>query len=693
MDTEEFSPNHFGSLCYVNDHVGFFGTIKSSPADFVVTEIDVSGNLVTDACNTANEKCEIEFEKNDTKATRKQKNDAEIKRVKYGVSALVNDKCMAGAKNANPFNDNTADFELDHIDFLHYFLDLSVQESLDQFSCSVKTAWRSHKVEDQLNELSLGLFTDKNERALIHSAVRQTYPFLLTFTKATELLVKPNQDYQELCNLTSEEEADGFFIFLDAKLENSTFTFKPDDCKEHRTAVHHFISKKFGKLLETKSFSEKGISGLQKLCISVRLREKKGSSRKRKSMDVINKEDLYTGFTLQKENLETLEAISYLASSLGVLPSDFSYAGIKDKKAITYQAMVVRKVAPERLKQVESIIGKKSMKLHNIHTENKPLRLGWLSGNNFSIIVRNIKNHSNDASVKIQERIGEAVQNIKEKGFLNYYGPQRFGKVQNSQSNDIGLALLKEEMEKAVKLLLTPDNTEDPVNNAKKHFIQTEDAKGALALMPDYKIRERMLLRAINRYGANQEGYTRAWFSIPHSMRIFYVHAFCSKVWNEAASYRFKSYGLKVVEGDLVLCNQDDNSLLSDKVSVHIVTKEEEMSNKYSINQVVLPMPGYSIKYPANKIGEWYNETLAEAGLQACSFRVSSLQLNIPGCYRHILKHPYKLSYELNLGDQIETEKLTNDGMSLKPYLVLKFKLDSSCYATVCLREIMKCNF
>lgn len=56
----------------------------------------------------------------------------------------------------------------------------------------------------------------------------------------------------------------------------------------------------------------------------------------------------FSAFTLQKENLEMFEAIGFLAVILGVIPSDFSYAGLKDKKAITYQAMVVRKVTPER---------------------------------------------------------------------------------------------------------------------------------------------------------------------------------------------------------------------------------------------------------------------------------------------------------------------------------------------------------
>lgn len=57
---------------------------------------------------------------------------------------------------------------------------------------------------------------------------------------------------------------------------------------------------------------------------------------------------IVSAFTLQKENLETLEAIGLLAVELDVLPSDFSYTGIKDKKAITLQPMVVKKVTPER---------------------------------------------------------------------------------------------------------------------------------------------------------------------------------------------------------------------------------------------------------------------------------------------------------------------------------------------------------
>lgn len=70
--------------------------------------------------------------------------------------------------------------------------------------------------------------------------------------------------------------------------------------------------------------------------------------------------------------------------------------------------------------------------------------------------------------------------------------------------------------------------------------------------MPAYKARERLMLRALHRYGSGQEGCIRGWLSLPHSMRVFYLHSYCSRVWNEAAKYRLQILGLKTVHGDLV---------------------------------------------------------------------------------------------------------------------------------------------
>lgn len=47
--------------------------------------------------------------------------------------------------------------------------------------------------------------------------------------------------------------------------------------------------------------------------------------------------------------------------------------------------------------------------------------------------------------------------------------------------------------------------------------------------MPFSKPRERLMLRALNRYGTSPEGCTQAWLSLPHSTRVFYPHAYCSR--------------------------------------------------------------------------------------------------------------------------------------------------------------------
>ncbi|NXP73466.1 PUS7L protein, partial [Ramphastos sulfuratus] len=692
------------SFSYVTEHIGFCGTIKKSPSDFVVTEIEMPQHLLRDTrADLLHGNSEALLEQSSLCLQQRKKLRTQPAGVcadgRGGGGGLPSGEChpsRAGSEcSTSPnktYREGDAELKsgLEEDGVFYSLLGKHKSELLHKFACELKDVWDSESNTDpSTGEFSLGLVLDRKSRADLHSAVRQKYPFLVTVTKDNEMIVKGNADYRELRQLVTEKETSDFFKFLDAKVENSTFSFEPDGNKEHRKVVHHFINRRFGKLLETKSFTVTDVSDQPSMAITVRFREKSWP-RKRSGGGFQEKQDLYTAFTLQKENLETLEAIGFLAAELGVLPSDFSYTGIKDKKAITYQPMVVKKVTPDRLKEIGSRMEKKGMRIHNIHSAFQHLRLGQLKGNHFDIVVRNLKHHSQDSSADLKERISEAMENVETKGFVNYYGLQRFGQGKNVQTDQIGLALLNEKMVKAVKLFFTPEDTDDPVNNAKRYFLQTEDAKGALMMLPEFKVREKMLLRALNRYGVNHEGCTKGWLSIPHSMRIFYVHAYCSKIWNEAASYRLQIYGSKVVEGDLILEESVEDISLNDKV--HVITAPEESANKYSINQVVLPMVGHSIRYPSNRVGQWYHERLSKDELQMCKFRVSSLQLNIPGCYRPILKNVQNLSYFLEGSEKgIETED--NHLNESKISLHVSFDLDPSCYATVCLREIMKCDF
>uniref|UniRef100_A0A1A7YA25 Pseudouridylate synthase PUS7L n=1 Tax=Iconisemion striatum TaxID=60296 RepID=A0A1A7YA25_9TELE len=658
---------------FISNHEGFQGSIKNFIEDFVVTEIDINGQHVKTSQATETPGCA---------SSEENRSSVELKEnINCSVSQDGDASSEWGVDTPLP---SLGGFDLDII------LGQSVSEDLEQFVLTLRE-------KNQVGlELSLGSFSDKHQRANVHRAVRHRFPFLMTVTIQPEIRVREDPDYRELTRLVKDEEAEDFFRFIDAKVRGSSYTFGPDDNKEHRTAVHHFLNKRFGKLVETKSFSSQG-----RTAISVRLREH-GKPKKR-TAEERKEEDIYTAFTLCKENLETLEAISYMAAALGVLPSDFTYAGIKDKRAITYQSMVVKKVTPQRLKEKTAEFEKRGMRLSQIRSVSEPLKLGRLQGNHFDLVVRNLRPHrpadkhssGTDVRTHLAALVKEAVENTQRNGFVNYYGPQRFGSGQSVPSDRVGLALLKEDMVNAVRLFFTPEDGNDPQSLAKRHFLQTANAKESLALMPLCKPRERLMLRALNRYGSGSDGCVQAWLSLPHSMRVFYPHAYCSRVWNEAVAHRLSTMGHGVKQGDLVWTQsgqQTEGTGGTGTSQIHVVTQEEEQAGAYTLGQVLLPMPGNSVKYPENAMEAWYLERLARDGLADCRFRVTNLKLNLPGCYRPLLAGPRNLSYQLQKDDggrgaEGET-KQSSDSLSL----ILNFDLDSSCYATICLREIMKCD-
>lgn len=120
--------------------------------------------------------------------------------------------------------------------------------------------------------------------------------------------------------------------------------------------------------------------------------------------------------------------------------------------------------------------------------------------------------------------------------------------------------------------------------------------------------------------------------------------------------------------------------------------------------QVLLPMPGNTVKYPENAMGPWFQERLSRDGLGGSRFRVSGLKLNLPGCYRPLLASPRNLHYQLQrtggggevTGESSRRHSQINESSAEDKQdslaLMLNFDLDSSCYATICLREIMKCE-
>lgn len=133
---------------------------------------------------------------------------------------------------------------------------------------------------------------------------------------------------------------------------------------------------------------------------------------------------------------------------------------------------------------------------------------------------------------------------------------------------------------------------------------------------------------------------------LPRNVRLMYIHAYQSLVWNEMVSRRIAKFGLEVCEGDLVYSNEDGNAVtevIDDEAviaedgdaddcndennqgptdqqrttEVKVVTKADIASNSYTIFDVILPLAGHDVLYPANECAEWYKERLAKDDLSS----------------------------------------------------------------------------
>ena len=408
----------------------------------------------------------------------------------------------------------------------------------------------------------------------------------------------------------------------------------------------------------------------------------------------------YLHFSLLKENKDTMEVISYLARSLKTKPQTFQFAGTKDRRGVTVQRVSVYRVFADRLIAAGRTL--RNANVGNYEYEPTGLQLGELTGNEFTITLRDCQFQVDGGLQSIgqiqqaSEIVGTAIKNLSEKGFINYYGLQRFGTF-STRTDDVGIKMLQGDFEAAVEAILdySPVSlaaAQDPMSaydrisrddKARAHAIHSFKTTGrshpAVEEMPKKFSAEANIIRFMGN-ADNKHNYLGALQQISRNLRLMYVHAYQSLVWNVVASERWKHFGAQILEGDLVLVDEHKDKVAgatkpSDEIDadgeavVHpdvddraantedfftrarALTKEEAESGKYIIFDVVLPTPGYDILYPANKIGAFYKDFMGSArggGLDPYDMRRKWRDVSLSGSYRKLLARPIKdVSYEI----------------------------------------------
>jgi tRNA pseudouridine13 synthase len=467
--------------------------------------------------------------------------------------------------------------------------------------------------------------------------------------------------------------------------------------------------------------------------------------------------------TLFKENKDTMEIMYYLASSLKLHVRNFQFAGTKDRRGVTVQRVSVCRVHAERIANIANQI--RGAKLGGFKYEKMPLALGQLQGNEFCITLRDChfpgeEDLDFNARMLVAKAIvGKGVQSLQTKGFINYYGLQRFGSFATS-TDAVGKKLLQGDLKGATYLILSYDplalaaakeetpSLAIPLDDRKRALaLHTWETTGslqkALNIMPRKFNAETGIIRhlSVERGGRriNGQDWQGALANIQRGLRLMYVHAYQSLVWNTVAAHRWQKYGGQVVEGDLVIATSKDEAVVNhvddsgelivrpaeeDRavdvgtfVRARPLSREEAESGSFDIWDVVLPLPGFDVVYPANEIGQFYVEFMRGekgGGLDPHDMRRTWKDISLSGGYRKFLARPVQMHWEVKrymgdteqlvetdldkllknhnqeLEDVLVKEETKNEPGSEKLAVILRLQLGSSQYATMALRELLK---
>ncbi|CAI5734785.1 unnamed protein product [Hyaloperonospora brassicae] len=450
----------------------------------------------------------------------------------------------------------------------------------------------------------------------------------------------------------------------------------------------------------------------------------------------------YLQFTLYKRNKETTAVISQLASMLKVLPKVFSYAEVKDKRGVTTQLCTMYRVRKSRAQLLLRPSSSRKLEdqpflVGDLRYVPRMVELGDCAGNRIAMVIRSLP----DENKLSKDDVGQAVRSWETCGFINFFGLQRFGHSSTSY-HLLGRAVLRKDYKLAVLLVLRPQEGEaSKIRAVRENFRQHKDVAAALRLLPPFLVPERAVLEGLQQHG--MDAHKLAFNNIPKPLRVSFVEAYRYFVWNEMASMRMsKLSSTSAVVGDIVFAKeigprmpqahgdtseptkkrQRTEKSLTRRRGQEIVELTANNVDQYSIEDVVLPLPGHAIKYPTNEIGAAYRKMLTTDGidLNAHFGADGSQEYLLDGSYRHVVKKPTRVSFRLErytdptkpllLNDVdallaessasshgIVTPETTADKLSqeqtedgLHRALVLEFDLDYDVDAMSAIRELMK---
>jgi len=364
----------------------------------------------------------------------------------------------------------------------------------------------------------------------------------------------------------------------------------------------------------------------------------------------------YLLIKVEKKNWDTLNFARALSRALGISQKRVSFAGTKDKRAVTVQYFSIYGVGEEEVERIHL----KDVKIEVVGRMKKPVELGDLLGNFFRVRVRGCSNGGIFEETKAE---------LMEKGTPNFFGLQRFGSIRFI-THEVGKLILQRNYEEAFWVYVAkPFQGEDEKTRRLRETLwNTRDARAGIKEMPKHLRYERLLLQKLLEGKSEKE----ALLSLPKNLKMMFVHAYQSYIFNRLLSERIKQFGeLKSVELGDVACYLTFRKKPTFADCSFVSANESRVRKliKERVASLALPLVGYG-----TELRGWCklaNEFLSEDNLKLDSFKTDFKEFSSSGSYR-----PADML--------IEHSSINFDADTFS------FYLPKGCYATVLLREFLK---
>lgn len=375
----------------------------------------------------------------------------------------------------------------------------------------------------------------------------------------------------------------------------------------------------------------------------------------------------YTIAKVWSRNWETNRLIRRFSKLLGISRRGISFAGTKDKRAVTTQWMSFHK-EPEGL----DIIDLKDVEISDIRRSHRPLYIGAHESNTFDITVREI-DLTPDEIKERTDSIGNEIKDIG--GFPNYFGVQRFGTLRPI-THLVGKKLIRSDFEGAVKMYIANpmEGESGGCREARERLEETWDYKEALYNYPKILTFERSMIQYL---ANNPDDYIGALKVLPDNLLKMFIHAYQSYLFNKMLSKRSQD-GLPLKDalpGDILLPADRDGAPNVD-TPVNITSRNVEKASKMVRDgkaYVSAPLFGFSSKYSEGKQGEIERKIIKDEDIDKRDFVIPEISnLSSKGTRRSIFAPVYDLDW------------------SASDCFNIEFTLLKGTYATTLLREFMK---